>query len=208
MRHLFDIDSPLMGFLFKVFDSIALSLIWVLFSLPLVTLGASTTALFTTVRKCLHKDGGHLLCTFWDAFRENFKTATACWLVILAALAVLILDAGVFRAMLARGDAMGNLYWVILAAFAVAITWATYVFAYCARCNGTVKETLTIPALLMLYHPLRAIWVFLPLLAWAVLAFIAPGLAILLPAPLCWFGSRTIEKVFRLYMRPEDLERE
>ena len=39
MRRLFDMDSPLMGFLMKVCDSLVLSLLWLLFSLPVITLG-------------------------------------------------------------------------------------------------------------------------------------------------------------------------
>ncbi len=207
MRKLFDMESPLMGFLFKTFDCICLSLLWLLFSLPVLTMGAATAALYATVHKCIQKEEGHLIPTFWNAFRENFKTATVCWMVIALIFAVLILDASVFRGMLARGDAMGNLYWVILLVFAIAVTWAAYVFAYCARCNGTVKEVLRISFLLMLYHPLRALWVFAPMLAWAVLALSVPGIAILLPAPLYWFAGQTIEKVFRLHTRPDDLER-
>ena len=41
-----------------------------------------------------------------------------------------------------------------------------------------------------------------------ILALIAPGLVFFLPAPVCWLESRTIEAVFRLHMRTEDLERE
>ncbi len=207
MRKLFDMESPLMGFLFKTFDCIFLSLLWAVFSLPVLTMGASTAALYAAVHKCIQKEEGHLVPTFWNVFRENFKTATICWLAILLAFALLTLDAGVFRWLLARGDAMGNLYWVILAVFAVAVTWAAYVFAYCARYNGTVKEVLRISFLLMLYHPLRAVWVFALILAWAVLALSVPGIAILFPAPLYWFAGQTIEKVFRLHTRPEDLER-
>ncbi len=207
MKKLFDMESPLMGFLVKTFDCVCLSLLWTVFSLPVLTMGAATAALYATVHKCIQKEEGHLLPTFWNAFRENFKTATVCTLVIVLAFALLVLDIGVFRGMLARGDAMGNLYWVILAVFAVLVTWAAYVFAYCARCNGTVKEVLRISFLLMLYHPLRAAWVFAPILAWAVLVLSVPGIAILLPAPLYWFAGQTIEKVLRLHMRPEDLER-
>ncbi len=208
MKRLFDVESPLMGFLFKVFDCVCLSLLWAAFSLPVLTMGAATAALYATVHKCIQKEEGHLLRTFWNAFRENFKTATVCWIAIALIFAVLVLDAGVFRGMLVRGDAMGNLYWAILLVFAAEATWAAYVFAYCARCNGSTKEVLRISFLLMLYHPLRSGWVFAPILAWAVLALTVPGVAILLPAPVYWFMSQTIEKVFRLHMCAGDLEKE
>ena len=54
MRGIFSIDSPLMSFLVKVFDCIGASILWLLFSLPIVTMGAAGAALYTTVYKyCL-----------------------------------------------------------------------------------------------------------------------------------------------------------
>lgn len=208
MRELFNIESPLMGFLMKTFDCICLSVLWILFSLPVITMGASSAALYTAVRRCLKRDEGHLLRTFLNAFRENLKRATLCWLIILALLALLTLDAAVFRGLLTAGGFMGSLYWVILLLFCVAVTWAFYVCAYCARCEGTVKEVLRISALLMLYHPLKALLVFAPMLGCAVMTLAVPGIGLLLPAPTCWLGCRVFEQVLRLHMQPEDLERE
>ena len=44
MKRIFDIDSPLMNGLMKIGDCICLSALWLLFSLPVVTIGASSTA--------------------------------------------------------------------------------------------------------------------------------------------------------------------
>ena len=46
MRGIFNIDSPLMSFLVKVFDCIGASILWLLFSLPIVTMGAAGAALY------------------------------------------------------------------------------------------------------------------------------------------------------------------
>ena len=69
-------------------------------------------------------------------------------------------------------------------------------------------EVLRISFQLLMLHPIRALGVLLPLVGGIALALIAPGLIFFLPAPVCWLESRTIEAVFRLHMRPEDLERE
>lgn len=208
MRRLFDLESPLMVFLFKVCDSLFLSVLWILFSLPVITIGASSAALYTAVYRCLRKDESYLFRTFFDAFRENWKRSTLSWLVVLALLALLLLDAVVFRSMLLGGAALGKLYWVILVLLCVAFTWAAYLCAYCARCSGGVRDVLRISFQLMVLHPIRALGVLLPLVAGIALALIAPGLIIFLPAPVCWLGSKTIESVLRLHMQPEDLERE
>ncbi len=208
MRRLFDLDSPLMSFLLKAFDCIWLSALWLVFSLPVITLGAASAAMYTAVHRCLQKEEDYLLRTFWDAFRENFKRSTLCGLVFLGLLALLVLDVIFFRSLLAEGDVFGNLYWVMLVLICILVTWGAFLAAYSARCNGTVKEVLRTSLLLMLLHPIRAFMVFLPMLFCGIMALAAPGLAILLPAPICWLGSRTIEQILRLHMQPEDLERE
>ena len=45
MRGLFDLDSPLMNVLGKIFDCIMLSLCWISASLPIITMGAACGAL-------------------------------------------------------------------------------------------------------------------------------------------------------------------
>ena len=203
MRRLFDLESPVMGCLFKVFDAIVLGLLWVVCSLPVVTMGAASAALYIATRRCLVRGESYLLRTFFRAFRENWKQATLVWLLALSLLGLLALDAAMFRSMAANG-----LYWVILALFCLVLTWSAYLLAYCARCQGTAAEVLRISFQLLVLHPIRALGVLLPLVGGIALALIAPGLVFFLPAPVCWLESRTIEAVFRLHMRPEDLERE
>ncbi len=204
MRQLFAPESPLMEGLYKIFDCVCLSLLWIVCSVPVFTMGAASAALYTAAYRCLTLDEPYPAKTFFQAFREDFKRSTLAWLVVLGALAVLWLDASVFRAMLVRGDGFGQLYWVIVFLFCVVLTWSAYLSAYCARCNGSVREVLRISFRLMLLHPIRSAGVFLPILACLTLGLMAPGLAILLPGPLCWFLSRTIEGVLKLHMRPED----
>lgn len=51
MGGLFDYDSKLFQLLLRVSDVVALSLLWLLCSLPILTLGASTSALYYTAMK-------------------------------------------------------------------------------------------------------------------------------------------------------------
>ena len=64
---------------------IAGNLLFLLFSLPVVTIGAAWTALYYTMMKTLRTDGElNPFRTFWDGFRENLKQASAAfWLFVL-----------------------------------------------------------------------------------------------------------------------------
>lgn len=207
MRGIFNIDNTIMSGVMKIFDTICLGLLWLLFSLPLVTIGASSTALYATVYKYLRRGEGHLWRTFWNAFRENLCRSTALWLAAAAVCAVLFVDALVFRVQAINGSPLGMLYWLVLLLCCIAVTWLAYLFAYAARFNGNVKDVLRFSLLLMALHPIRAIQVFLPLLCAALLIAIGPGILPVIPAAVCWINSITLEKVFLLHMRPEDAKK-
>lgn len=208
MKRIFDMDSPLMNALMKIGDCICLSVLWLVFSLPIVTIGASSTALYAAVHRCLRRNEAGILKNFWNAFQENFKRSTLAWLVELLVLVVLTLDAAVFRSIKLAGGAMGNLYWAALLLEAVGLTWAAYVASYAARFNGTVREILRYGLVLLRLHPIKALGVMLPILAGLALCLMVPFMLLFAPAVVCWVCSYSLEQVFRLHMQPEDLEKE
>ena len=190
MNRLFGMDSPLMGALMKIGDLLCLSVLWLVFSLPIFTIGASSAALYAAVYHCLRRNEAGI------------------WLVELAVLAVFSLDAAVFRAIRLSGGAMGKLYWAALLLEAVALTWTAYVAAYAARVTGTVGEILRFGLVLLRLHPIRALGVMLPILAGLALCLLVPFTVLFAPATVCWACSFSLEQVFRLHMQPEDLEKE
>ena len=208
MHRLFGIDSPLMGALMKIGDVLCLSVLWLAFSLPIFTIGASSAALYAAVHQCLRRNGAGIWKSFWNAFRENFRRSTLAWLIELLILAVLGLDAAVFRSIKLSGDVMGNLYWAARFLGAVGLTWTAYVAAYGARFNGNVREILRYGFLLLRLHPIKALGVMLPIVAGLALCLMVPFMLLFAPATVCWVCSFSIEKVFRLHMQPEDLEKE
>ena len=74
------------GFLGRL---IALNLLWIVCSLPVITAGASTTALYYCTLK-LHKDGDiRAFHDFFKSFKQNFKQSTLIW-ILMAAVAVFL----------------------------------------------------------------------------------------------------------------------
>ena len=205
MRGIFGYDSTVVRGLTKIGDCICLSVLWIVFSLPVVTMGAASAALYKVVYDCLRKDEAGIWKKFWESFKENLKRSTILWLVAMLILAVLTVDVFVFRSIKLSGDAMGNFYWAALIILGVALTWTVYLAAYSAKFNGKVREVLRLSFLLMLYHPIKMLGVFLPLMAGAILVLLAPFMVFLAPAAVYWISSFSLEKVFLQHMRPEDI---
>ena len=207
MRRLLDINNPIMRFLTNVFDLLALSILWAVFSLPVITMGAASAALYSAVYHHVRRGEDYLWNSFWTAFKENLKRSTLAWLVALAILAVLTADALVFRTMVLRGQPMGWGYYVALVLLAFAMTWTVYLAAYSARFDGTVKEVLHFSFLLFRAHPVKTGAVLALVLGGIALALILPAMVAFIPGVVYWAATFPIESVFLLHMRPEDIER-
>ncbi len=208
MKGIFGYDSPLMTALTSVGDCICLSVLWIVFSLPVVTLGASTTALYSAAHHVIRRKEGGLWRHFWGAFREDLKRTTLAGLAVLALMALLTVDIFVLRGIKMSGGRFGNLYYVVLVLWCLGITWAVYAAAYAARFNGSIKDTLKFPAMLIALHPIRMLGVMVPVLGGIAFTLIVPFMVLILPGAVFVIAGFSIERVFRLHMSPEDLERD
>lgn len=83
----FSFDGPFARVMGRVFDLVLLHILWVVCSLPLITIGASTTALFTVTMKMVRNEESYILRSYVQAFKSNFKQATKLWLIMAAAVA-------------------------------------------------------------------------------------------------------------------------
>ncbi|MBQ1347996.1 MAG: YesL family protein [Blautia sp.] len=137
MRNLFNHEGPVMVFLTKFAYTAWLNILWFVCSLPIFTLGAATTALYTVTLKMAADEEGNVTEQFFTAFGTNFKEATKAWLLLLLGGIVLAVDGYVLYHL--RFD---HAFWTVL--FAVFIVMAAaycfillYVFPMIARFENT-----------------------------------------------------------------------
>ena len=80
---LFNYDSPFWSFMSRLADLIILNLLWIVFCIPVVTIGASTTAMYRVTLNMVRGEGSGVVRMFWDAFRLNLKQAVLIFLILL-----------------------------------------------------------------------------------------------------------------------------
>ena len=140
---LFDLDSPLMVALSKLADIIICNIMFCLFSLPVITIGASLTALFHCMQGLVtddERDEGLVFRDFWRAFRQNFKQATILWLICLLMIAFLFAYYWVTRSM---GGAYARVYQTTFYALVLVFLFGfIYIFPLQARYQNKVRYTL------------------------------------------------------------------
>ncbi len=80
---LFDSDSPLIRGLSRIFDCMLLSVLTIICSLPVITVGAAVSACYDVmIRMALDRDNG-IWKPYFKAFGKNFKKGTVIWLICL-----------------------------------------------------------------------------------------------------------------------------
>lgn len=139
MRNILNPEGKVMLFFTKLAYSAYLNILWFVCCLPVITAGASTTALFYVTLKLSKDEEGNLTRSFFRAFRQNFRKATAIWLILLAGGIVLALDGYVFYHMRfenAFWTVTAAVYLVALIAYAIILM---YIFPLLARFENTVK---------------------------------------------------------------------
>lgn len=78
-------------------DLIYLNILAFICCIPIITVGASMTALNYVVLKMVRNEEGYITRSFFKSFKQNFKQATIIWLMILAAVGILAGDAFILR---------------------------------------------------------------------------------------------------------------
>ena len=85
---LFDPDNPIINGLNDLTDLIILGILWLICSIPIITIGASSTALCYAYNKHFKHKEGHATKLFFHSFRKAFKQSTIVWLIMAVILVV------------------------------------------------------------------------------------------------------------------------
>lgn len=164
MRNLFNYENPFIQFLVRVGDLMILNVLFILCSAPVVTLGASLTALHRVTQNMLFEQEEPLLKAFFRAFRQNFKQSTLAWLVELVVIVSLVCDVLLVMAYFNGGLAKAMYILVAVLAILVAGVYA-YLMPLIARYeNGMRQQVNNAVILAIIKLPKTLLLVFLNLL--------------------------------------------
>lgn len=144
-------DSPLMRFLTKIADLMVLNILFCVTSIPLITIGASWTALYSVTLKMVRDEEGSVSRSYFRSFRQNFRQATLLWLGVLVVLALLVLDIRVLNGM-AEGTAPGLLRVGVEILALLGIMVLQYLFPSLARFEASLADTLKNACMMALAH--------------------------------------------------------
>lgn len=150
MKGVFAIDSKFYRAVEKAVSLIGLNLLWLVFSLPVVTMGAASCALYDTAVKISDDKEGSIVHNFLAVFRRTWKQALKLWLVLLAAGAGLFLNLCFWRWQ--EGTVPEVMTGVVVMALVFWFFLTVYGIALAARTEAPVRATLKNAAFLALKY--------------------------------------------------------
>ena len=207
-------DSRIMSFLAKLGDMFILNVLYLVCCIPVITIGAATTALYYNTLKMAENRESYVWREFLRTFQENFKQATIIWMIILVIGAVLVGDFLVMGGIGSQALASVTAIVVIVVGVFLILT-AVYVFPVRARFDNSVLNIMKYSLLMAIRHlpstvVILAIHSVPLLLAFASLeAFIRGLLPVLLftVSILAYFESKLFSRIFsNYYPKTEDYD--
>ena len=136
----FQNDSPFWEFFSRVADLVILNVLWLVFSLPIVTIGASTTAMYCVALHLVRGEGSGVARMFWSSFRLNFRQATLLFLILLIPTALVCYELWLYLS----GSVTQTLWMGIvfcLPAVLLALV-SVYVYPLLAQFDNSIRNTL------------------------------------------------------------------
>ncbi len=209
MGRLFDYDNPVWRFIGKFFDVMVLNVLWFICSIPIVTIGASTTAVYYVTLKMVRDEEGSTIKSFFKSFRENFRQATAIWLILLVVGAVIGFDLYFFGVQMQEGTLRMILLSLLCGFGLIEMAVFLYVFPLQCRFYNPVKKTLSNALLISIRHLPRTICLLIIDGALPILALLVPVLQPIMVlfgfALIAFINSYMLAGVIEKYM-PERKE--
>ncbi|MDE6133938.1 MAG: YesL family protein [Oscillospiraceae bacterium] len=139
MAGFFSVDSKLYKFMSKLTDLFKLNFIWLVFSLPIITIGISTTAAYTVALKMAEGQEGYIGGEFLKAFKANWKQGLVMSVITIICVWAVYLDFQIFNAV--EDNAVFFLIIGIVTAYILGFS-LLYAYPLLARYENTVMNTL------------------------------------------------------------------
>jgi len=201
---LFNSENPFWQAMGRLFDLTELNLLWLLCSIPLVTIGASTTAFYYATLALVRNEESTPLKDFFRSFRRNLKQGTLMGLLLAVSGGFFALDVYLAR------QAGPGIFTFFMVLFAVLfLLWACitlYAFPLLAKFDNTIGKTLLLAFTLSLRHlPQTALMLAAAGIAlW--LCHLSPVFVFFIFGVLLEFQSPFLAVIFKPYLAKDDEE--
>lgn len=211
MGGFFSLDSKFMRTMSMIADLIILNVIYLVTCLPVVTIGAASTAMYTVCFRLGTAREGSLVKGYFRAFRDEFRQATLVWLFLLLFGAASCVNIFIFLSM---DGWMHYLFFPFVLFLLVVLMMTGYAFPLLSQFRNDTKSVIKNALIFSVaYLPRTVLIVVINVFPWALLLtnlylFLQVGFmwVIIYFAAAAYINARLLKKVFAPYMEQEEEE--
>lgn len=194
MGNLFNMDNAFFRFMGKLFDVVALNLVFIIVCIPLVTIGPAVSALYYASVKSIRRDRSYPIKEFFKAFKRDFKQSFIVGLILALAAAIIYVDIR-FVVDFIKNDFTAMRYVYLIIGLVISFI-SVYIFPLISRFSLKISGLFRLSFYLAIRHLLTTVVSLILLFGGFVLVYISAGLAmILVPVLLNLLISIMMEKV-------------
>ena len=203
---IFSSDSGFSRFMNLLFDILYVGVLWLVCSLPLITAGASATAAYYAMSKCVRHKTGYIGREFFHSFKANFRQITPLTLLFWFVEGVLIID--IYYVWTNENQVNNALFVVLLFIMFVVAGLAIYICPILSRFNKRNMELIR-TALYVLFRYLPITIAILIVFIMALLGiFLMPWAVLFIPGGYLYALSFPMERILGKMMPPVDEDSE
>ncbi len=195
-RNIFGFDGGFINICDKIFDVMALGFLWILCSIPIVTIGASTAALYYAMVKCVKNGNGYIAREFFHSFRTNLVPGCFIWFLVVAAGFAMLLNIGI---LMEETDGYVGLFFICV--YALAFVWiiafACYVFPALSRFDMSSGWLIKLAMYMTVRYFGTTLALLLVLVCAGAIIWRFPILVIFAQGPVIFLMSEFMERVLK-----------
>lgn len=194
MGNLFNMDNFFFRFMGKLFDVVALNLVFIIVCIPIVTIGPAISALYYASVKSIRRDRSYPIKEFFKAFKRDFKQSFIVGLILVLAAAIIYVDIR-FVVDYIKNDFTAMRYVYLVIGLVISFI-SVYIFPLISRFSLKISGLFRLSFYLAIRHLLTTIVSIILLFGGFVLVYISAGLALLfVPVLVNLLISIMMEKV-------------
>lgn len=154
MSKIFDADNGFFRFMTRVADALILNLFFLITSLPVVTIGASYTALYYYCTKAVANEEGYLWKSYWKSFKTNFVQGFLMEAFFVIVGVILYIDIKFLYGKFTASGALGwrILFFIVIGMALVAVLTFMYAFPLLSRFDNSTFRIIKNAAFMSIRH--------------------------------------------------------
>ena len=203
---MFRSDTLFSRFMSVACDCLFTGLLWLLCCIPVITIGASSTAAYYTISKVVRHKTGYVRKEFFRSFKSNFKQSTQMGIVFTVCVAVIAVD--VWYLWTNDNKLNSALFMIMMLIAFIVVSLITYFFPLLSRFDKTNLEMMKFAGIVAFHYLPITIGIIIVFLVAVLGIYLMPWAVLVIPGIYLYFLSYPMEHIMRKLMPPVDEDSE